>query len=244
MTIHRFYVPALDGAAQTGALSRDQSRQASRVLRLGRGDTIHVFDGTGAEYTATLASEQDRIWQLELTEERRPQREPRLRLTFGLAVLRNERFDLAVQKLTELGVARIAPLAAERSVISYADARIWAKRRARIERIIVEAAEQSERVTLPALQDPLTVSEFLDQASDTEVVTLLERHAAGHISDLRLSAGSASLLVGPEGGWTEPEIMMLQQRSSTVSMGALILRAETAVIAAASYLLFSDYAAG
>lgn len=239
MTRHRFYVPEIDREAGAAELSEGQSRQVSRVLRLRQGETVSVFDGSGTEFEAVLASEQGRNWLLDLVEEHAPDREPGLLLTVGLSAIRNERFDLAIQKLTELGVAAIAPIAAERSVISYVDARIWEKRRARIQRIIVEAAEQSERTTLPTLHDPLTVSEFLDQFTGIETFALAERQSTNHISAIRPGGSRASLLVGPEGGWTMSERDLIQQQATEVSLGKLILRTETAAIAAASYALWS-----
>ncbi len=205
MTVHRFFVPDLDKQAGTGQLSSEQSRQVSRVLRLGSGDEICVFDGGGSEFAAKLTTSHERLWQLDLGVECWPVREPEVMLTVGLAVLRNERFDFAVQKLTELGVAAIVPIAAERCVISYKDAQVWAKRRTRLQRIVIEAAEQSERVTLPALHDPQTVTEFLRQPAGTEVFVLMERSSSVHISELTTGQRQPMILVGPEGGWSPGE---------------------------------------
>lgn len=239
MTIHRFHVPDLDRTGGMGRLTVDQSRQVSRVLRLHPGETICVFDGGGSEFEATLVEKSDRQWVIELGEERWPQREPRLRLTVGLALLRNERFDMALQKLTEMGVASIIPVAAERCVLSYADARSWEKRRARMHRIIVEAAEQSERTTLPELHSPQAVDEFLMHSTGMETFALVERQTTAHITSIEPRDGELALLIGPEGGWTDAEIAQIKQSAHCVSLGRLILRAETAAIAGAGYVLLS-----
>jgi len=239
MTVHRFFVPDFDRQQGEGALSDDQSRQVSRVLRLRAGDSICVFDGSGSEFDATLIDEGRRTWHFELGPERRPEREPVLQLTVGLAIIRNERFDLAVQKLTELGVSAIVPVAAERCVISYGDARNWEKRRARLQRIVVEAAEQSERTTLPTIHAPQSVNEFLRHSTGMDTLALVERRTHNHISHFTPPGDRLSLLVGPEGGWTPDELAIVERQARGVSLGALILRSETAAIAGASYLLLA-----
>jgi 16S rRNA (uracil1498-N3)-methyltransferase len=239
MTVHRFFVPDLDREAGEGRLSEEQSRQASRVLRLAVGDTLCVFDGSGLEYDARLADLDKRVWRFEFAAGRRPGREPSLALTVGLALIRNERFDLAVQKLTELGVSAIVPLSAERSVISYADARIWAKRRARIHRIVVEAAEQAERTTLPVVHAPQTVEEFLKHTHGMDAIALVERRTDNGLDCQALQGERQALLVGPAGGWSPAELELIERDARPASLGRLILRSETAAIAGASFLLLA-----
>ena len=244
MTTHRFYVPDLDPDSSFCQLSQDQSRQVSRVLRLRRGDVIVVFGGDGMERAATLDNVEDGRWRLCLGSALRPAREPTLNLTVGLAILRNERFDLAIQKLTEIGVARIVPIAAERSVISYADSEVWEKRRRRILRLIVEAAEQSERTTLPVIGDPLSLAGFLCEAEGAEICALVERSTANHISRFHPSGGNLALLIGPEGGWSRSEIEAMEDRTTPLTTGPLILRSETAAITVSSFLIFSSTPSG
>ncbi len=237
MTVHRFYIRQHLAPNATGTLDDVQTRQARNVLRLQPGDKIVAFDGSGAEYLATLRGLDGREWPFQTGEASFPSREPSLRLTVGLSIIRNERFDLAAQKLTELGVDSIVPLAAQRSVITFRDARSWEKRRARLERIVVEAAEQSERTTLPLIHDPMSVCDLLDGVNGESTVALVEREQLVPIHSIVLS-GRALLLVGPEGGWTREErSWMIERQVILATMGSLILRAETAAIAAAACLL-------
>ena len=240
MTIHRFYVSNLDADSPSSKLDADQSRQVSRVLRLRQGDEVVVFGGDGLERTAVLDELVERRWRIRLGPACRPCREPSRKIHVGLAAIRNERFDMAVQKLTELGVAGIVPIAAERCVISYGDRAVWEKRRARMQRIAVEAAEQSERTTVPEISDPLPMMDFLKQAELSETCALVERRTADHISQYRPSGRHLGLLIGPEGGWTGAEAEAIADRATPVTLGPLILRSETAAIAAASYLIFSS----
>jgi 16S rRNA (uracil1498-N3)-methyltransferase len=244
MTTHRFHVPDMEDSAETCLLSLDQSRQVSRVLRMRTGDQIVVFSGDGAERIATLSGKVEQRVRLELGERHYPEREPALRLTVGLAILRNERFDMAIQKLTELGVARIAPIRAERCVISYDGPEAWAKRAARLQRIVVEAAEQSERTKLPDLHPPQTVSAFLERSDSPKICALMERGATTHISRFRCAGENLAVLVGPEGGWSAAESALIAAQAAPVNIGSLILRSETAAIAAASYLIFSSTSPG
>jgi 16S rRNA (uracil1498-N3)-methyltransferase len=236
VTLHRFFVTTTLASNADGLLAEVQTHQARRVLRLKPGDEIAIFDGSGVETVARLGQLEGARWRFHAGELSRPLREPPIHLVVGLGLLRNERFDLAVQKLTELGVAEIAPLAAERCVVSYPDARNWEKRRARLERIIVEAAEQSERLTLPNLRDPLSVSSFLDLYGEATIIALVERTRDCPLHELE-PGRKPVLAVGPEGGWSPDELALLSERHVlAASLGNLILRAETAAIVAAGYL--------
>jgi 16S rRNA (uracil1498-N3)-methyltransferase len=229
--VYRLYVDADLQPGATGRLGRDQERQVRTVLRLRSGDPLTLFNGTGDEATAQLADGR----QFDVQRVSWPQREPSLRLTVGLAHLRGDRFEIAVQKLTEIGVGRIVPLRAERSVVSFPDARAWQKRRVRLSRIAQEAAEQSERVTLPEIADPVTVTQFLEREQD--IAALVER-ADGMSLAVLPPFESLTLMVGPEGGWSDAETQAIAASADyAVSLGSLILRAETAAIVAAGALI-------
>lgn len=234
MTLQRFWVDASIAHGDQGTLTADQARQVSRVLRLATGDEIVLLNGTGIEARAALtAVDRDRVaWQVVACS--RPDREPPLRLTVALALLRGERFDLAIQKLTELGVARIVPLAAERCVVSFDVAREWPKRRERWARIAREAAEQSERVTLPELEPPLSPAAFFQREP---VIAFVERADATPLAAVP-PAEALALAIGPEGGWSPAELATIARHAAgAASLGRLILRAETAAIVAAGSLI-------
>lgn len=238
MPIPRYYVADDLTPGGAGRLGDDQARHARSVLRLRAGAPIVLFNGTGVEATATLtALGQDATYDVATVA--RPEREPPLRLTVGLALLRGDHFELAVQKLTELGVARIAPLAAERSVVSFDVSASWEKRAARYARIAREAAEQSERVTLPEIAPPLGVDAFLERQP---VTALVERAAGRPLAALRFET-AAALAVGPEGGWSERESRAIERAAAgAASLGGLIYRAETAAIVAAGVAIQQAWA--
>jgi 16S rRNA (uracil1498-N3)-methyltransferase len=163
-----------------------------------------------------------------------PEREPTLNLRVGLALLRGERFDLAVQKLTEIGVARITPLAADRCVVSFPVAADWERRADRLLRVAREASEQSERVTIPRIDAPLSLAAFLGTG---QTICLVERAEAPPLAALPLQ-NAMSLAIGPEGGWSANErAAMGEAQAIEAGLGRLILRAETAAIVSAGTLL-------
>lgn len=234
MNVPRFYTERALEEAQSGELAADQARQLHKVLRLGPESRIVLFDGSGAEARASITELRKDRASYRIEEIDYPSREPDLSLSVGLAMVRGNRFDTAVQQLTELGVARIVPLATDRSVVSYSGDRDWSKRVTRLERIAREAAEQSERVTVPIIGAPISLSSFMDSY---QALALVERSHAPPLASLSLSQQSA-LAIGPEGGWSPDELGDIDERASgSAFMGQLILRAETAAIAAAATVM-------
>lgn len=234
MATPRFYVPDALAPGCEGVLDAGQSRQARSVLRLSAGDLLTLFNGTGIEATARVVTPAKSGVPFIVESVDSPEREPPVSLTVGLAVLKGDRFEVALQKLTELGVSRIVPLLTERSVVSFDDARGWLKRAERYARISREAAEQSERVILPEIAKPTALAEFLHQQP---VIVLLERAASVPIGDIT-PGEAAAIAVGPEGGWSEREQQLIAETAAgTASLGRLILRAETAAIVAAGTLI-------
>jgi 16S rRNA (uracil1498-N3)-methyltransferase len=235
----RFYVPDALTPSSEGVLDAGQSRQARSVLRLAAGDLLTLFNGTGIEATARVVTLAKSSVPFIVESVDTPEREPPVRLTVGLAILKGDRFEVALQKMTELGVSRIVPLLTERSVVSFDDARGWLKRAERYARISHEAAEQSERVSIPEIAEPTALAEFLHQQP---VIVLLERAASVPIGDIT-PGEAAAIAVGPEGGWSEREQETIEESAArTSSLGRLILRAETAAIVAAGTLIQRSWA--
>jgi 16S rRNA (uracil1498-N3)-methyltransferase len=235
----RFFVPDALVPGSEGVLDAGQSRQARSVLRLSAGGQLTLFNGTGIEATARIVKTDKAGFSFIVESVDSPDREPPVSLTVGLAALKGDRFEVALQKLTELGVSRLVPLLTERSVVSFDDARGWLKRAERYARISREAAEQSERVSLPEITKPTALAEFLHQQP---VIVLLERAASVPIGDIT-PGETAAIAVGPEGGWSEREQEIIAESAAgTASLGRLILRAETAAIVAAGTLIQRSWA--
>lgn len=234
MAIPRLFVPDELKPGARGVLDAHQTRQVRSVLRLSAGSQLTLLDGNGIESCARIVAVSQSGASFEVLTVATPDREPSLRLTVGLAVLKGDRFEFAIQKLTELGVTRIVPLLTERCVVSFDDARAWQKRSERYERIAREAAEQSERVRLPEIAEPTALTGFLHQQP---VIALIERDSTVPIAGCTRQREMA-IAIGPEGGWTQAEQdLIAREASGMASLGRLILRAETAAIIAAGTLI-------
>lgn len=158
-------------------------------------------------------------------------------LHLALALIKQERFEWALQKVTELGVARLIPITTERTVISFSVDRAL-QRQLRWQRIAEEAAEQSGRSTVPLIEPVSSLEEVLAEESDRRVVMLWEDEQAVELLTMIDDMCPSLLLVGPEGGFSPAEIELARQRgATTASLGPLTLRAETAAVAAAAVVL-------
>jgi 16S rRNA (uracil1498-N3)-methyltransferase len=253
MTRRRFYAPpsafAPDGAAVL--LSAEESRHLRDVLRLRAGEGAFVFDGEGREFACVVIEAGGRGAQarLEVRGRAEPQSpESALSLTLGVALLKGEKFDLVVQKATELGAWRVAPLITRRADVRLRDERDAAARVERWRRLALEAAKQSGRARVPAVGTPTPLEKFLDdEASAAETRLMFAERGGVSLSEF-VGGGpprpaSVSALVGPEGGWEAEEVSLAAGRGWTViTLGGRTLRAETAAITVAALLqhLFGD----
>ena len=237
MRINRVFVDQpLRTAAEVG-LDADVSHHLSRVLRLKPGASLRVFDGTGAEFEATLVTATRRGARLAVEQAVANDSEPELRLTLAQGISRGERMDLVVQKATELGVARIVPLLTERSVVRL-DAERGARRTAHWRRIVISACEQSGRCRLPDLEEPLAFEQWLDELPAAGARLSLQPGASRRVRDLEVPAdGQATIVIGPEGGLSPRERELLDDEGFVhISLGPRILRTETAALAMVAML--------
>lgn len=231
MTVHRFFVPPDAIAVGRVALPPAVARQAARVLRLRAGDDVVVLDGSGAEFLVRLDRVDPRVAEGAVFEARDGRGEPSRRIVLYQALLPRERFEWALQKGTELGVARFVPVRAARSLASRELAS--ADKLERWRRIVREAAEQCERARIPQVGGALTFAEAAVEAVGEGVALLAweREQARGVAAALEALPPSqpVSLLVGPEGGFTLEEVELARAAGAqTVSLGPRILRAETA----------------
>ena len=197
-------------------LSPEDRRHLERVLRLRPGEEVTVSDGAGQWRLCRFGD------GLEPVGDVRADERPTPAVTVALALTKGERLDWAVQKLTELGVDVIVPMSAARSVVRW-DADRAGRHTERLRRIARQAAMQSRRTWLPAVEDVRRFAELAARPGAAMAV------AGGGPPSLR----SPLVLVGPEGGWSEEE------ESSTVGrvgLGPTVLRAETAAVTAGALL--------
>jgi len=229
-----------EGALARGArvsLGGAAALHVTRVLRLGAGDPVTLFNGDGMDYPSRISGLRRGSVDIDVEAAATARAESPLALTLVQGVARSERMDLVVQKATELGVTAIQPVLTARSVVKL-DATARAKKLAHWRGIAIAACEQSGRARLPALAAPLELSQWLQQPAPAGALALLLAPDAGR-SLVATAAGAraALLLVGPEGGLEESE------RDAALAVGYLacrlgprVLRSETAAVAALTVL--------
>ncbi len=214
-------------------------RHLRQSLRLQPGEQLTVTDGRGTRYCTEIAEVTNGALIARILDTTSAPVKTSPSIVLAQSLLKGEKMDWVIQKATELGVDRIAPVLANHSVVRPQPDRIE-HQRARWQRIALEAAQQSERWSVPTIDEPVTTLQLLS-ASKTAVskILLAERSENASLTKVPLhgSGGEVWLLIGPEGGWEEEELrQMSQQGFVAVTLGPRILRAETAAIAAISVL--------
>lgn len=224
----RLYLPAPLHEGAEPETTAAQAHYLLRVMRRGVGDLVRVFNGQDGEWQARIAALRAERASLRIERQLRPQRpEPDLWLVFAL--LKRDATDLAVQKATELGAALLQPVLTERTGAGRVNL-------TRLAAIAAEAAEQSERLTVPRMADLRPLRAVLaDWPRERPLFAALERSDAPRLG---AHAGPAGLLIGPEGGFSVVELDELRRQPfvKPVSLGPRILRAETAAIAGLALL--------
>lgn len=230
MRVPRFYYPDLDPEKSLLELPDAVHRHAVQVLRLKPGALIHLFDGNGHEFEASLTAVEKRRSQVQLGQKLNQLSESPLQITLLQGVSRGERMDFAIQKAVELGVKTIVPVVTERCNVQLSQQRAQ-KRMAHWQGVLVSACEQSGRSYLPILAEVTSLEQALTHVSD-DLRLVLDPAAKTGFHDLR-KPSALTLLIGPEGGLSDPEIQLAQANGFTaLQFGPRILRTETAATAA------------
>jgi 16S rRNA (uracil1498-N3)-methyltransferase len=227
MARRRFFVDEIH--AGHARIEGDEAHHLTRVLRVEKGQKFEISDDESVYLAEVEAAHKSLVEFVVLERLACPEDAVAIRLYASL--VRFERFEVIIEKATELGVSMVIPVIAERSEKGLEQA--VSKRLTRWKRIAREASEQSRRLRLPRLEEPVRFSEaladtapyrfFLDEGEAPPILTMLP--AALNATE------SIALLTGPEGGWTDRERAAASDGWSAVSLGPQILRAETAAVA-------------
>jgi 16S rRNA (uracil1498-N3)-methyltransferase len=258
MTIHRFFIEPEQISNLQVTLSEEISHQISQVLRLKQNDQIIILDDSGMEYLVKLIDVNKKHSTGEIIKKNKNENEPDKKVHLYQSLIARDNFELILQKSVELGVSEITPILTERTQL---DRKFVEGKYERWQKIIKEAAEQSERGKLPALNQPLNFDAALTQSSpngktfiawEEEPNQMLSDFSSRHPRPDRGSKNSLSKLdsrlrendtksnmrfainifIGPEGGFTHQEIEIAKENKvKPISLGKTILRAETAAIA-------------
>lgn len=243
MSVPRFFAPTLDSGDETVVLPRDEAEHLTRVLRLGPGDTVAIFDGRGQEFLAKVISAERRDVRVQVLSRAEPAMEAAVPLTLVQAVLKADKMDDIVRDAVMLGVAAIQPIITTRTEVTVA-ALVRGGRVDRWKRVALASVKQSRRAVLPDIRGPLTFESWLDEPPPAMVMMLVEPGAstqAAPLSSVREQKvpSDAAIVVGPEGGWTDAEWSAARQRGvRLVTLGHRTLRADAVPVAAISVLQF------
>jgi 16S rRNA (uracil1498-N3)-methyltransferase len=231
MTLRRWIADEVSGSR--AALVGAQAQHLARVLRARVGEEFDVV-AEGHVRRGRIISVTPEEVEFELGEELPAAVLPEITLLLGISKF--DRMEWAIEKATELGVARIVPLIAKRTDSHLASAA--ARRVERWRRIVREAAQQSRRLAPPEIAAPARLQDMLDVVAERRIVLSEGEERASLKQAVVDWKGPLALAIGPEGGWTGEEERTFREHGWTAaSLGPTILRAETAAIAAMSIVL-------
>ena len=232
MRIPRFYLPAPLTVGAIVALDDNAFNHAVRVLRLKPGAALTLFNGAGGAFVATLTAVGKRDAQAQVTEFLPGEVESPLRVLLAQGVSRGDKMDYTLQKAVELGVAVIQPLLTERSGVDLSSDRLVRKIQ-HWRGIVIGACEQCGCNRLPELREPLPLPAWLSQPAEPGWRLLLDPLAERGLRGLERPAGTVTLLIGSEGGFSSAEIVQARRAGFTgIRLGPRVLRTETAGVAA------------
>jgi 16S rRNA (uracil1498-N3)-methyltransferase len=208
----------------------------SRVLRMREGAPLGVFDGAGSEFRAEIVRVAGDVVTVRVGEQAAGTAESPLRITLVQGVSRGERMDWTLQKATELGVAAIAPVLTARSVVRL-DEKQAQKKQGHWRGIVIAACEQCGRSKIPQVAAPVALRDYLTATRREGLRLVLSPSAPGSLAGLASLPNKVELLIGPEGGLDDDELLAAQKAGfMPVRLGPRVLRTETAAVVALTVL--------
>lgn len=241
--MRRFFVPPGLLSGREVTLPPELARRLASVLRLKRGERLVLADGAGRDYEVELTAVSPRSATAVVLAERPSPPEPSLELVLYQSLIRPQRFELVLEKGTELGVSRFVPLLSGRARVRTTGpaGEGGSQRLQRWRRIVIEAAEQSGRGRVPTVDPPSLFEDAVRSGPGLLLLPWEGERSQGLRSYLR-SLGdrplAVSLFIGPEGGFAEDEVRLAREAGCVpVSLGPRILRSETAGIVVAALVM-------
>ncbi|PHS73000.1 MAG: 16S rRNA (uracil(1498)-N(3))-methyltransferase [Cycloclasticus sp.] len=241
MRISRLFVEQSLVEGASIILEPEAAHYLRNVLRLKKSFQLTVFNGKGGEYTATVAEVGRKIVSLAIGQWHDVNLESSLAIELGLSVSRGERMDVAIQKAAELGVATITPVITQHCVVKLTGERRL-QRHQHWQNIIYRACEQCGRNVLPLLNVTMDLADWLRSELATNRI-IFEPGRTDTLKTYTKAEGDVASLIGPEGGFSEQEVVDAEQAGFTaLGFGPRVVRNETAAIAsiAAMQVLWGD----
>ena len=214
----------------TDKLDKSQSHYVSKVMRLKEKKVFSLFNSTG-EWEAKILNITKNIVEFNVTKQLR-QKENTKDLWLAFSPIKSNYFNFMIQKATELGVTKFLPIIFERTIVRKIN-------KQRLEKVIIEAAEQSNRITVPSIEDPQKIKSFLN--NDMDLIFTDLNTANTKIDLTKLTTKPTCVIIGPEGDFSEHEREEILKFNGvqSVKISENILRSETAVISALSIINYA-----
>ena len=246
MQINRFYLDKIifnqDGILK---LSDSISRQLIHVLRCKVNDQAVIFDGSGFDYKVKIVNITNKICSVKFLEKISLDTDNKIKITIFISLIKQNRFEVALQKCTELGVFAFVPFYSSRSIfqLDKTSSSVGDNKISRWKSIIQEASEQCGRPDIPRFFDPVSYEIACKKSQDCFSIILWENEEKiklkSVLQNLKGSDHSINIFVGPEGGFSSDEIKLANSIGiKSASLGDLILRSETAAISAISNVFY------
>ena len=214
----------------TDKLDKSQSHYVSKVMRLKEKEVFSLFNSSG-EWEAKILNISKSIVEFNVTKQLR-QKENNKDLWLAFSPIKSNYFNFMIQKATELGVTKFLPIIFERTIVRKIN-------KERLEKVIIEAAEQSNRITVPSIEDPQKLKSFLN--NDMDLIFTDLNTANTKIDLTKLTTKPTCVIIGPEGDFSEQEREEILKFNGvqSVKINENILRSETAVISALSIINYA-----
>ena len=214
----------------TDKLDKSQSHYVAKVMRIKENEVFSLFNNSG-EWEAKILNITKNIVEFNVTKQLR-QKENTKELWLAFSPIKSNYFNFMIQKATELGVTKFLPVIFERTIVRKIN-------KERLEKVIIEAAEQSNRITVPSIEDPQKLKSFLDNDMDLLFTDLNTTNTKIDIK--KLTTKPTCVIIGPEGDFSEEERQEILEFNGVqpIKINENILRSETAVISALSIINYA-----
>lgn len=234
----RFFCTADQIGEEQILIQGEDAQHISRVLRMKPGEAVTVSDGMGMDYDCKICEFSSDTVTLEIEKASPNESEPTVGITLYQAIPKGDKLELIVQKAVELGAVKIVPVLTKRCV-SRPDQKAMKKKIERYRKIVKEAAKQCGRGRIPEVGEMLTFSQAVEALSGMEQGILFYEKGGVPLREMvSPAAKEIGILIGSEGGFEEEEVLQAKEKGVEIAtLGRLILRCETAPMAALSVLM-------
>lgn len=242
--MHKFFVNIDKIYDNKAIIEGDDVKHIYKVLRLKEGETVNINNCNGEEFLGTIESISKTKVEVKLSNKLEINNESPIDIYLYQGLPKSTKMDLIVQKCTELGVKEITPVITERVISALGDIKKDNKKVERWNRIAFEACKQSKRTLIPNINDSIEFIELLDNLKEMDLIVVAYENAENYgikqmIRDINKQVKKIAVIIGPEGGFEEEEILSLKNLGAyIVTLGPRILRTETAGFTCVSLLMY------